>query len=192
MNKLLNIKKIIFGGVVGTLSYGIFREHKRILVFDIDNTLIHAKKVKRVNSLNMESYRKPDFNIYDDDEQDKILYNVWIRPQYNIIIPLLSKFAELHIFTSASKEYADDILQNIDPNKKYFNQILYDESWNKFESKNLNLIQGDNQSKILIDDRKFNNYEKDITLFYHIPSYRIHSKCDYELFKFFLKWMFVL
>ena len=216
-----NMKIIVFGSIGGTLSYGIFREHKKILVFDIDNTLIHAKKVKSVNKLNMKPYPKPDFNIYDDDDDDNEgnmifvntsnktdivnyeivgidkcsiipIYNVWIRPHYNIVIPLLSKFADLHIFTSASKEYADDILQNIDPQKKYFNQILYDDSWDIYQAKNLDLIAGNHTDKILIDDRNFNDYKKDNTLFYHIPSYRIHSKYDYELIKFFLQWMFVL
>jgi hypothetical protein len=45
--------------------------------------------------------------------------------------------------------------------------------------------------KILADDRNFNN-ANDGSLFYHIPSYRVHSNYDCELIKVFLKWMFVL
>ena len=181
------MKKIICYTLLAVLCYGLFRRHKKILVFDIDNTLVHAKKNKKVSSLNMSLYRKPDFNIYN-----KVHYDVWIRPHCKIIIFLLSKVATLHIFTAAEMKYANDILAHIDKHKKYFDEIYYEDTWKIHQSKNLDVFFGDNKNKILIDDRNFNNYKKDNTLFYHIPSYKVYNKYDFELVKFLIKWIFIL
>lgn len=179
-------------GSTATILYGTLRQHKKIIVFDIDNTLVHAKSQHRIKTLNMTTYKKCNFTFRDLDEDDsETIYDVWERPYLNVIIPLLSKFATLHIFTSADKHYADNILNNINITK-YFDKILYDDSWDLNQSKDLKLVPGDSKDKILVDDRNFNNYKADNTLFYHIPSYRVHAKHDYELVKFFFKWMFVL
>ena len=189
------ITKILLSGVAGGLLYGSLREHKKIIVFDVDNTLVHAKLHKRTNTLNMNNLNKCDFsftlkNENDNDKKIGDIYDVWQRPYVNIIIPLLSNFTTIHIFTSAEKTYADNILNNMKINK-YFNDVLYEDSWQLKKTKDLGLVSGDNKNKILVDDRKFNN-GNDGSLFYHIPSYRVHDKYDYELVKYFFKWMIVL
>ena len=47
----------------GTLAYGAMREHKEIIVFDIDNTICHTKSQKRLKNLNMTPHKKPNFSI---------------------------------------------------------------------------------------------------------------------------------
>jgi hypothetical protein len=185
------IKRVSAVFASGTILYGTTREHKKIIVFDIDNTLIHAKLTKRCDTLNMKKMPNYDFQIsLNTEDNDKETYNVWIRPFANIVIPLLSNFATCHIYTSAKQDYADFVLGNM-PMKEYFEGIHYYDSWKKFNTKNLSVIPGNNKDKILVDDRNFNN-ANDGSLFYHIPSYRVHSNYDCELIKFFLKWMFVL
>lgn len=156
-------------------SYGVFREHKKIIVFDIDHTLIHSMKITRANEMNLSIYKKPDFNMYDESDNPKRY--VWVRPFYKFVIPILSNFTTLHIFTRATKDYSDEILANIDKDQKYFSERLYRESSDHNSGKNLDLITG--------------NY-KDKTLFYHIPQYEVNNCCDIELLKFLFRWAFVL
>ena len=170
-------KTLLTGSTIGLL-YGSLREHKKIIVFDIDNTLVHTKLHKRVTSLNMTNLRNYDFMFILKDENNAIgeikketkqeIYDVWQRPYANIIIPLLANFTTIHIFTSAEKSYADNVLNNMKI-IKYFNDVLYVDSWEINKSKDITLITGNNKDKILIDDRIFNNANNGSS-FYHIPS----------------------
>lgn len=188
----------VFAGGLGSISliatYGHMRKHKTIIVFDIDHTLIHAHKNKELQTLNLTIFKKPDFSFELENDNNKTItkYDVWKRPYVDIVIPVLSIFATLHIFTSAKKEYADTILENMSINK-YFEKRYYREEWKTTSSKSLTIFDGDSNNKLLVDDRSFNNSKNDEPeSFYHISPFYFYNKNDKELLKFLGKWIFCL
>ncbi len=90
---------------------------RKTLILDLDETLIHA-----------------DFDrIYNDyDEIVKFVYNceeiqvgIFIRPGLFEFLQLASQKFEIFIFTASIKEYADAVLNFLDPEKKVFKLRFY-------------------------------------------------------------------
>ena len=103
------------------------------LVLDLDETLVSYQK----NSL-----------------------KVLLRPGLNSFLHNMKKIYELILFTSATHEYVDPIVNFIEKDEKYFDYILYrkhlsyDEKGEYF--KNLNLLNRNNKKIIIVDDTEKN------------------------------------
>lgn len=82
---------------------------KKILILDLDETLIHSTTEKTSNF---------NFSINLDEEE----YFVHIRPNLDIFLDFCFKHFEVFIWTSSVKEYAFLILEKIIP--KNFNYTL--------------------------------------------------------------------
>ncbi|MBX7226920.1 MAG: HAD family hydrolase [Chitinophagales bacterium] len=75
--------------------------NKRLLILDLDETLIHATTLK-----NREDY---DFCIFD--------YYVYKRPYLNTFLKEVNIFYHLAIWSSASDDYVHEIVQKIFPSE---------------------------------------------------------------------------
>ncbi len=108
------------------------------LVLDLDETLI-------------------SFKIDENDEGKGILR---FRPGLDHFLDLVSKYYELIIFTAATKEYADPILDAIESNKLYFDYRLYRQHtivYNNDFIKDLSKL-GRDLSKVVIVDNMPQNF----------------------------------
>ena len=97
--------------------------HEKILVIDLDETLIHTSFQKIPN---------PDFKIlldaikprkHSDTEklqespvQNKVEAYIRIRPGVNEFLSQLSKSYDLYVYSASSKQYLNSIIKNIDKN----------------------------------------------------------------------------
>ncbi|KAL9654310.1 hypothetical protein ABK040_010341 [Willaertia magna] len=130
---------------------------RKTVVLDLDETLIKS------------FYTEPssyDFIInieFPGREGEMIHQSIWIkkRPHLTEFLELLSSKFELLVFTAALPSYANAIIENIDPESKYFSSVLYRHHCNMNDGtyvygKNLNLLGRDLLKTIIIDDGVLN------------------------------------
>lgn len=153
------------------------KSEKINIVFDLDETLVvtkYKKKHERTNSIN-----KPKPLLSSNN------YYIWIRPYVHTTLYVLSQFANLHLFTRGTQDYADDVckLTGID---HYFDSKLYREHCEK-HGKDLLKISHNLTKSVLVDNLLTNKL--DGQNFYHIPDYEASNKLDTEMLK--LMWHFI-
>lgn len=173
--KILALSSIItvpIGGLYGVAEYKsrkptTIRPH---LVFDLDNTLIHSKPKVDLADINMSIFKK--FN-FDEGE-----YFVWHRPFAKSVVIFLSKFCNLHLFTSADQSYADPVIDNMFPVGTFQKRLYYESC--EHEGKNVEKLNVENP--LLIDDKKYNWYNEN-QAFYHIPPFKLYNTYDFEMIK---------
>lgn len=92
---------------------------KRTIVLDLDETLIHASP----------QLTNPD-HVISKHLQDgsSLIIRVNIRPYVQMFLQTISDFAEIIIFTASMKQYADPILDLLDPSHKLITSRYYRES----------------------------------------------------------------
>ncbi|KAJ8278668.1 hypothetical protein COCON_G00057340 [Conger conger] len=88
------------------------------LVLDLDETLVFS-------SLNMIENAEHTFHTYFQDHEYKVF--MILRPHVKEFLQSMSKIFEMFVYTSAKKEYAEKILETLDPQKKLFRHRLYQE-----------------------------------------------------------------
>ncbi|KAJ8408332.1 hypothetical protein AAFF_G00257460 [Aldrovandia affinis] len=88
------------------------------LVLDLDETLVFS-------SLNMIENAEYTFHTYFQNHEYKVF--VVLRPHVKEFLQSMSKIFEMFVYTSAKKEYAEKILETLDPQKKLFRHRLYQE-----------------------------------------------------------------
>ena len=109
-----------------------FIKSKKIIVFDLDSTLIFSKKKNGKRTLQT-------------------------RPNLLKTLDILEKKFNLAIFTSGNEDYAAWVLKTIEKKKKYFYKILsHDDTKviNGKHVKDLRLVTEDLRKVLLIDDKK--------------------------------------
>ncbi|KPA73438.1 hypothetical protein ABB37_09881 [Leptomonas pyrrhocoris] len=89
------------------LSYPATRQ--KVLVMDLDETLCYVS----TTTANMAG--PPTFSEVIPTVSGAELFHVWVRPYARLFLATAAKLFNLVLFTSASKPYADTILQRIDP-----------------------------------------------------------------------------
>lgn len=97
---------------------------EKTLILDMDETMIATK---------FEGKNTPNFNsdfVFHFLGKD---ISVSFRPYLFDTLEKLSQFYELIAFTAGVQAYADQILDKIDPQKKYFKKRLYRDSCIKCE-----------------------------------------------------------
>ena len=101
---------------VRLLEFGELTRHKT-LIWDMDETLVHVQ------------YKLPGTEFHNHDFEitleSGITYAVTKRPYMEKCLEHLAQYYEMAVFTAAEQEYADLIIDIIDPDKKYFMKRLY-------------------------------------------------------------------
>ena len=129
---------------------------KKILLLDLDETLIHADfNNEYVNN----KTNKYDKIISFEDENEIISVGIFIRNGLNIFLKELSKDFTIGIFTASYKNYADAIIDYIDPNKNYIKFRLYRDNciqFNNISIKDLRILKGiDLKNVVLVDNSMY-------------------------------------
>lgn len=102
---------------------------KKLLLIDLDETLIHSEFRNKDNYKALDAYTRSSkckSKTFSYSDENYIYYiDVFFRPHLNDFLNAVSKYFDLAIFTAAMKGYADTILDYIDPNNQFFQFRLY-------------------------------------------------------------------
>lgn len=86
------------------------------VVLDLDETLSHCSMTQ------LES-RRPDFCVeFEEFRQTGFIY---VRPFAGLFLEVAAQLFELVVFTASSQDYADQVLDQLDPDNRYFSARLY-------------------------------------------------------------------
>ena len=98
--------------------------HEKILVIDLDETLIHTsfKKIPNpdfkilLDSIKYTKKNSDNESIQELPVQNKVEAYIRIRPGVNEFLSQLSKYYDLYVYSASSKQYLNSIIKNIDKN----------------------------------------------------------------------------
>ncbi len=93
----------------------------KVLIFDMDETLVSAWRVRDEEIFNPLFRRKGDFNF----KLEGRLIEVKLRPYVIEALERLSDSFEIVVYTAGIKSYADPILDRIDPMNTMIMKRLY-------------------------------------------------------------------
>ena len=142
----------------------LLASRKLSLVVDLDQTIIHAavdttidEWMKDETNPNHEAVRDVrKFQLVDDGPGMRgCWYFIKLRPGLEQFLESVSKLYELHIYTMGTRQYAQQIANIIDPERKIFGErILSRDESGSMVAKNLErLFPVDTKMVVIIDDR---------------------------------------
>jgi Dullard-like phosphatase family protein len=112
---------------------------KKLLILDLDETLIHSKTFAELSSPTtpLPSF-KPDktLSIPLSPSHTVKLY-IWYRPYLFQFLQQISKFYTIAVFTASSRNYAIPMLDLLDPQRQYIKAGFYREDCTKTKTKYL-------------------------------------------------------
>ena len=179
---------------------------KKILLLDLDETLIHAdfngeyindKTIKydkiikfKENESDFEE-NKEDFcekrriKLEKINEEKEYRVGIFVRRGAKQFLAEVSKYFEVGIFTASVKEYADACIDYLDPNKNMIKFRLYRNNCinvnDKIFVKDLRIIKGIDLKDILLIDNSMYSFAAQLTNGILINSF-YNDKNDIELF----------
>lgn len=127
---------------------------KKTLILDLDETLIHADFDGR-----FENHDQRITFLYDGQE---ISVNVFLRPGVFEFLKSVSEIFEIFIFTASKKEYADAVLDFLDPERKMIKHRLYRDSCipinNRVYVKDLSIFVNRKPENLILVDNSFYSF----------------------------------
>lgn len=193
--------------------------NKKLLLLDLDETLIHADfEEEYLNNENIKYDAKISFfseneNItpekndlikYKEDEENKNISDkkikntvgIFLRPGVKNFLFEISKYFEVGIFTAASQDYADSIINYLDPENKFIKLRLYRNNCinvgDLIKVKDLRLLKNINIKNIILVDNNIYSFAPQLNNGILINSF-YYNKEDNELqnvFKYLVDYIF--
>ena len=172
------------------------KENKKILLLDLDETLIHADFLEypaenedlknsydaiisfytieeQTNNNIPNSNDNTDNNTTDDESKDdsseKILNKVgiFLRPKVKEFLQEISQFFLIGIFTASIPEYADAVINYLDPEEKYVKFKLYRNDCvsvcDMLRVKDLSLFGEENLDRIVLLDNNIYSFSAQLS-----------------------------
>lgn len=151
--------------------------NRKTLILDLDETLIHADFDS--------NYADPDRIVAFNYENCEISVPVFIRPGLSSFLETVSDKFEIVVFTASMKEYADAVLNMLDPENKIFKQRFYRNNCicvkNRVFIKDLRIFANRKPENIIIVDNSLYSFTNQISNGVLINSF-YNDKEDRELF----------
>lgn len=147
----------------------------KLLIFDMDETLIAAKFNDSIPAGFETTFKFP----FKDTE-----ISVRMRPYVLDSLEKLATLYELVVFTAGEQEYADNILDHIDPEKRIFKKRLYRQDCvllDGFYIKDLEIILDRNRKDMIIVDNSILSFAFDLDNGVPINSFIGNEEDDREL-----------
>lgn len=181
--------------------------NKKILLLDLDETLIHAdfdellpkstydkiitfteKKSKEENdeiNAYQNSQENNDTSDSSENEEEEIFkVGIFLRNGVREFLNIVSQYFEVGIFTASVKEYADAVIDFLDPEKKMIKFRLYRNNCvnvnDLFTTKDLTVIKGIDLRKVVLVDNNIYSFAPQINNGILINSF-YNDKNDQEL-----------
>ena len=134
-------------------------ESKKILLLDLDETLIHADFNCEHDQAISNSLKYDKIIEFISDANENISVGIFIRNGVKNFLSEVSKYFDVGIFTASVKEYADAVINFLDPDKKLIKYRLYRNNcilFNEiFSVKDLRILNIDLKNVILIDNSMY-------------------------------------
>jgi len=128
--------------------------HKKTLILDLDETLIHSDFDEKYENHDKE------ITFHIDDEEFKV--KILLRPQVKEFLKKVNELFEVIVFTAGLKEYADAALDYLDPENVIFKHRLYRDSCicvnNAIHIKDLNIFANRKLEELFIVDNSFYSF----------------------------------
>jgi len=170
-NHKINNKK------VSLPNYKINRD-KKTLILDLDETLMHCDFAHK--------YKEHDRFVNAIFDGDQCRMPIFLRPFLTKFLEFASKNFEVVIYTASDKDYADYIIDEIDPKGKYVSFRLYRPSIlniaDNIYTKPLDILENRKLENIILIDNSIYNFILNKENGYLIPSF-YDNKYDCELIK---------
>lgn len=122
------MKRIIFalfGGVSlcvsGITSKLFINRENRHFILDIDHTLIHS--INANDNFMLRKLSEPTYLIRDSPNISKD-YDIYARRWLDITLKSLNFMGNVHAYTMGTDEYANEIINKIDPDRNIFKMVL--------------------------------------------------------------------
>lgn len=137
-------------------------ENRLCVVLDMDETLLHSRFTRNNNKYRQAEHRKVvtdldyDFTLCFTSGNVKERVFVKLRPKLYSFLEELSKYYEPILFTAALPEYAEPVMNRIDPHRKYVRKRLFRHSTIQCKGhsfvKDLSLLGRDMGRIVLLDN----------------------------------------
>ena len=180
---------------------------KKILLIDLDETLIHSdfnleylndktikydaiikfKETEEDFQENYEDYydmrrKKLERSLFNEEKEYKV--GIFVRQLAKEFLTEVSKYFEIGIFTASVKEYADAVIDFLDPNKSLIKFRLYRNNCinvnNRIFVKDLRIIKGVDLKDIILLDNSIYSFSAQLNNGILVNSF-FNDKNDYEL-----------
>ena len=171
------------------------KENKKILLLDLDETLIHADflenptenedlkdlydtiisfyTMEEQTNNNLNNNDNTDNNTTDDESKDdsceKVLNKVgiFLRPKVKEFLQEISRYFLIGIFTASIPEYADAVINYLDPEEKYIKFKLYRNDCvsvcDMLRVKDLSLFGEENLDRIVLLDNNIYSFSAQLS-----------------------------
>ena len=166
-----------------------YSKDKKILLLDLDETLIHADFFEEFPEKSENKYDKiisfyteeptnfiqenTDNNTTDDESKDdsgeKVLNKVgiFLRPKVQEFLKEISNYFEIGIFTASIPEYADAVINYLDPDEKLIKFRLYRNDCVNLENvikiKDLRIFGENNLNRIVLLDNNIYSFSAQLS-----------------------------
>ena len=175
--------------------------NKKILVLDLDETLIHADfdeefspdeydtiikfKAKKEEEKNLEDSDSTICGLSEVEEDDIHSVGIFLRKGVRYFLKEVNKFFEVGIFTASVKEYADAVISFLDPENKLIKFRLYRNNCINFNDtltvKDLRIFKNVDLKNIVLVDNSMYSFAAQINNGILINIF-INDKNDNELY----------
>ncbi|CAD8191176.1 unnamed protein product [Paramecium pentaurelia] len=125
-------------------------KRQKTLVIDLDETLVHCNEYPQLKS-----------DFYIPVQVNNIIYQagISIRPYAQEFLRNMAEYYEIIIFTASNEDYANQIINYLDPSGNFISGRLFREDCIKVESgchiKDLRILNRDLKDVVLIDNSAF-------------------------------------
>ncbi|XP_019058550.1 PREDICTED: RNA polymerase II C-terminal domain phosphatase-like 4 [Tarenaya hassleriana] len=131
-------------------------EKKLYLVLDLDNTLIHTRRVSQLTEaekhLVKEADSRDDLGLAEEENSSGGLTK--LRPFAREFLREANQLFRMSVYTNGNSAYAARVLKLLDPNKIYFgNRVIARSGDSTSMYKTLDLVLAEERSVVIVDDR---------------------------------------
>jgi len=159
--------------------------NKKLILLDLDETLIHSEyEIKNENINSYDTVIRFKDNETDGTEE-YFSVGVYLRKGVRKFLNILNNYFTIGIFTASQKEYADAILQYLDPDKNIIKFCLYRNNCinvnDLINIKDLRIIKDIDLKKTVLIDNNMYSFAPQISNGILINSF-YGDKTDAELF----------
>lgn len=161
----------------------LINSNRKLLLLDLDETLVHADFEKKEDPTNYDTYVTFQFKGKD------ITVGIILRPGVTEFLSEVSQLFNVALFTASQKEYADAILNILDPMHSIFKFRLYRENCIYVHEstyvKDLRVFKGFQLKNVILIDNSLFSFANQLSNGILITSF-YHNKSDRELNNVFI------
>lgn len=176
IKSLIPLKTLNYSNTLNAKKLILPETNMKTLVLDLDETLIHADFSGR--------FEDHDHIVSFVSDGESISVPILIRPGLFEFLKNVSECFEIVVFTAGVKEYADAVLNYLDPDEKYFKHRFYRQNCinigNRVFIKDLRIFVNRKQENIIMVDNSLYSFTNQISNGVLINSF-YNDKEDREL-----------